>query len=117
MVAWLHGGYLMPACKLGSKQHTTGTPFSVAGPGCSGSVLSNARVSRSRTIIDRGGRRQRVLAHRAGRQHAYVMGPPKEAPACQSRDRGRLASRHFSKQGDAAACAKSCRLARPQLMS
>jgi len=49
MVAWLHGGYLMPVCKLGLKQHST--PLSVAGPGCSGSVLSNARVSRS--LIER----------------------------------------------------------------
>jgi hypothetical protein len=23
MVAWFHRGYLMPACKLGSKQHST----------------------------------------------------------------------------------------------
>lgn len=79
MVAWLHGGYLMPACKLGLKQHST--PLSVAGPGCSGSVLSNARVSRS--LIDR------VLAYRAGRQYAYLMGPAKAAVAYQSRSRGR----------------------------
>jgi hypothetical protein len=31
MVAWLHGGYLMPARKLGSKQHSA--PLSVAGSG------------------------------------------------------------------------------------
>jgi hypothetical protein len=57
----------MQACKLGSKQHST--PLSVGGPGCSGSVLSNARVSRC--LIDR------MLAYRTGRQHAYLMGPTK----------------------------------------
>jgi sorting nexin-29 len=79
MVAWLHGGYLVPACKLGSKQHST--PLSVAGPGCSGSVLSNARISKSLV--------ERVLAYRAGRQHAYLMGPPKAAPVRKNRGRGR----------------------------
>jgi len=74
MVAWLNAGYQLPAPLLGNKQHST--PLSIPGPGCSGSILSNARVHKS--VIDR------VLAHRAGRNHAYLTGPSRAAQARES---------------------------------
>jgi hypothetical protein len=82
MVAWLNAGYQLPAALLGNKQHST--PLSIPGPGCSGSILSNARVRKS--VIDR------VLAYRAGRNHAYLTGPSRVAPTSTGAARGEAGS-------------------------
>jgi hypothetical protein len=68
LTAWLHAGFVMPATQLDYEPHST--PLSMSGPGCSGNVLANARVSACVY--------HKVLAYRAGWRYEYNT-PPHDA--------------------------------------